>query len=68
MSAHPISALWDALAEDDIRHAEFWSAYRDHLVRRNGIVHEGSLIGPEDAERSIKAAQDLCAHVTSHAP
>jgi hypothetical protein len=37
----------------------WWKHYRDHLVRRNGVVHGGLRVARADAEKSL-AAVDAC--------
>jgi hypothetical protein len=34
-----------------------------HVERRNGLVHESRRVTPDEATRSIKAAQQLVAHI-----
>ena len=63
-----VSRLWDALTGDDIRHADFWPRYSEHLVRRHGVVHEGESMSRGEAEASIEVAQDVCDHVTERSP
>jgi HEPN domain-containing protein len=61
--------LWGALAGDDIRQAEFWKRYREHLTRRNSVIHhEGSSVSREQAEESMVVAREFCDYVTKFAP
>jgi hypothetical protein len=59
-----VAALWDALAEDELRKADFWEGYLAHYDRRNGIVHAGKSVSRSQALDSIEVAQELCDHVT----
>jgi hypothetical protein len=59
-----VANLWDALAEDEIRKADFWEGYQRHLKRRNGVVHAGKSVSRDEADESIDVAQDVCDHVT----
>lgn len=56
--------LWNALAGDEIQRTTWWSAYRDHLVRRHGVVHRGYEPTKPEAESSLQASKDFIAHVT----
>jgi hypothetical protein len=55
--------LWNVLAGDEIQKAPWWSAYQEHLVRRHGIIHRGTVPTKSEAEHSIQAASDFRAHV-----
>ena len=59
-----VAELWDALAEDRLREADFWRRYLAHYDRRNGIVHAGRSVSRDQALCSIEVAQELCDHVT----
>src|SRR5450755_1485083 len=60
-----VANLWDALAEDEIRKADFWERYQRHLKRRNGVVHAGKSVSRDQADESIEVAQDVSDHVTA---
>jgi hypothetical protein len=59
-----VAELWDALAQDELRRADFWGRYTAHYDRRNAIVHAGASVSRNQALDSIEAAQELCDHVT----
>lgn len=60
--------LWGALSGHDIRQADFWTRYREHAVRRNGVVHEGNSVTRAEAGESIQVALEICGYVTRLAP
>jgi HEPN domain-containing protein len=68
LSQKAVSDLWDQLARDDIRSADFWHGYTEHLVRRNAIAHEGASVTSDDADSSIETAEHFCEHVTTRTP
>jgi hypothetical protein len=57
--------LWNALAEDTIQKEPWWESYRQHIVRRHGIVHRGSTPSKDEAEHSLKAAESFRAHLVA---
>lgn len=61
-----VSRLYAALAEDDIKQAEFWSAFVAHTELRNALVHEGIEATTEQARASLEAVSALIGHVRSH--
>lgn len=51
--------LLDVLTGHRPSREPWWSDYREHLARRNGVTHEGLRIARADAEKSL-AAVDAC--------
>jgi hypothetical protein len=68
LSQERVADLWSALAGEEIRQAEFWTRYRQHVVRRNGVVHEGSSVAEGEAEDSLRVAMEVCDYVTRLSP
>jgi HEPN domain-containing protein len=63
LSQERVADLWSALAGEEIRQADFWSRYREHVVRRNGVMHEGSSVTRSEAEESLRVATEVCDYV-----
>lgn len=55
--------LWDAVAQDQIGNASWWSRYNDHLERRNGLVHNGFYVTTTEAEQSLAAVDAFLGHI-----
>lgn len=55
--------LWLALTGDTINQAEFWKRYKDHLTRRNAIVHRGGDVSDTDAAESVNVAETIIEHI-----
>ena len=58
-----VRKLYEALCKDPISQQPFWSRYKAHVKRRNGIVHEGKRTDKAGAEESIKAVEDVIHHI-----
>lgn len=58
---------YSALTGDDIAQAEFWPRYRDHVMRRNAVMHRGYLPSQEEADESYRTVEELVYHVVDHA-
>lgn len=61
-----VSRLYVALAEDDIKQANFWAAFIAHTELRNALVHDGVEATPEQARASLEAVSALISHVHHH--
>jgi hypothetical protein len=48
--------LFHLLTNEWITHQEWWDAYREHLERRNNIVHAGAVVTSDQAHASLDAA------------
>lgn len=55
--------LWDELTEDAIKQADSWAQYRDHVGRRNAVVHQGIDVTEADAAASLAAVDAMIAHI-----
>jgi hypothetical protein len=55
--------LWDELTGDEINQVSAWRKYKAHIVRRNGIVHRGSVTDEDEAQESLQAVQAVIEHV-----
>lgn len=55
--------LWNALSATSIQQEPWWSEYREHVRRRNQIVHEGQRVDVEAARASLAAARALFEYV-----
>jgi HEPN domain-containing protein len=55
--------LWNKLTETQIQNRDWWSAYREHVRRRNGIVHAGDRVDADAARSSLDAAHELFAFI-----
>jgi hypothetical protein len=49
-------AVFNGAFETKIQKEEWWSAYDEHVLRRNAIVHEGATVARAEAERSLASA------------
>jgi hypothetical protein len=52
-------ATVELLLGDDVTQAPAWPAFKAHLARRNGIVHEGQVVGRKEAAASIAVVREL---------
>jgi hypothetical protein len=55
--------LWQELTEDAIKQAGCWAQYRDHVGRRNAVVHQGVDVNEAEAAASLGAVEAMIAHV-----
>lgn len=55
--------LWDDLMGDAIGICDPWSRYKEHLRRRNVLVHEGEVPAQEDIAESIAAVEAMVAYL-----
>lgn len=60
--------LYTALSGDKIQAAPFWNAYKEHVERRNKIVHRARGAGQEEANASIEAVTRLMEHLEQAVP
>jgi HEPN domain-containing protein len=51
--------LWNKLTQTEIQRQDWWSAYREHVRRRNGIVYAGERVDGDAARSSLDAAREL---------
>jgi hypothetical protein len=58
-----VSGLYVALSQDDIKQAQFWSAFVAHTELRNDLVHEGKDATAEQSRASLDAVMSLIDHV-----
>jgi hypothetical protein len=66
MSDDRVRSLWTSLTGHKITEpAATWKAYRDHLDRRNGLVHRGEGVTGHDAKASLDAVNDLAAEIAA---
>src|SRR3954466_1671938 len=61
-----VSRLYMALAEDDIKQADFWAAFIAHTELRNALVHEAAEATTEQARASLESVSALISHVREH--
>ena len=54
-----VRKLYVALSGDKVHEAKFWSAFQEHVTRRNKVVHEGKEVTRDEAEASLMAATEL---------
>ena len=57
--------LWNKLTQTEIQSQDWWNAYREHVRRRNGIVHAGERVDGDAARSSLDAARELFAFIDS---
>jgi hypothetical protein len=55
--------LYDALSGEQIQNEAFWPNFKEHVKRRNQIVHRGMRASRQDAEESIAAVEAVLAHL-----
>ena len=55
--------LWNKLTQTEIQSQDWWSAYREHVRRRNAIVHAGERVDGDAARSSLDAARELFAFI-----
>ena len=48
---------------DQIGSAAFWGAYRTHVKRRDGVVHRGQRVSPQETQASFEAVTQLVEHL-----
>lgn len=51
--------LFHLLTNEWITDQEWWDAYREHLERRNNIVHAGAVVTSDQAHASLDAADEF---------
>jgi hypothetical protein len=55
-----VQALWNALTADTIQQrATVWRDYREHVERRNDVVHRGHKASASEARASLEAATQM---------
>lgn len=59
---------YTALSGDKIQTAPFWNDYKDHVDRRNKVVHKARGVGSHEATASIEAATKLIEHLERVVP
>jgi hypothetical protein len=65
LSDQRVVALLEALTGESIVTSDEWRAYRQHLKRRNKLVHDGEQIGREEAAASLTAVRDIAGEISS---
>jgi hypothetical protein len=58
-----VKALYALLTKDRIESQTFWSDFKEHSTRRNGIVHKGKQATKQEAKASLQAVTALVTHV-----
>ena len=58
-----IRQLYTALTRDEIERNPFWEEFKASGDRRNAIIHRGATVDKTTAEKSLKAAHELVAHL-----
>jgi DNA-directed RNA polymerase subunit RPC12/RpoP len=58
-----IRQLYTALTRDEIEKNPFWEEFQVSGDRRNAVIHRGATVDKTTAEKSLKAATDLVAHL-----
>lgn len=61
-----VSKLYIALADDDIKQADFWAAFIAHTELRNALVHEAAEASTQQARASLEAVSALIGHIKAH--
>jgi hypothetical protein len=51
--------LWNKLTDTEIQTEGWWENYREHVKRRNKIVHAGERVDADAARSSLAAAREL---------
>jgi hypothetical protein len=56
--------VYQALTRDGLKQdTQLWGKFREHVLRRNAIVHAGKKISEADAERSVRVAEEMLQHL-----
>lgn len=55
--------LWARVVGSRIQDEAFWAGYRQHVARRNDVVHAGGRVEPGAAEASLTVAESLFDYV-----
>src|SRR5262249_15596215 len=58
-----VRRFWDDLMGDEIGNAEAWGNYKAHVLRRNGVVHEGGSVEHVQAKESVEAVEAMIGYV-----
>jgi hypothetical protein len=60
-----VVSLYEALSEDKLRQAPFWTDFKRHVELRNDIVHQGREATQDESQASIRAVEQLIDHICS---
>jgi hypothetical protein len=55
--------LWKELTRDDITQAPCWREYKQHVARRNNILHRGVGASRDEASASLAAVKQMIEHL-----
>jgi uncharacterized protein YutE (UPF0331/DUF86 family) len=55
--------LYVGLSGDRVQDQTFWREYKEHVKRRNKVVHSGKRVDVDGASKSVQAAADLVDHL-----
>ena len=55
----PTRNLWNKLTATQIQNENWWTPYREHVQRRNRIVHAGDRVDADAARSSLDAVHNL---------
>lgn len=59
LSREEVRELLEALLGERLADSSEWHEYKQHVKRRNGIVHRGEGLGRDEAHSSLTAVQEL---------
>jgi hypothetical protein len=55
--------LYAALTGDTIEQQPFWKEFKASSTRRNAIIHQGKIVGKDEAEQSLSSALSFVKHL-----
>jgi hypothetical protein len=58
-----VRGLYCALTGDEIQKRPFWQSFKALTALRNGVVHRGEPVSPQEARDASQAAADFLAHL-----
>jgi hypothetical protein len=62
-----VRSIYETVCDDQIGREPFWARFKQHVERRNRIVHRGENASQQDAEDSIAVAEEVIVHIRSKA-
>jgi UTP:GlnB (protein PII) uridylyltransferase len=59
-------ALYRALTRDDLKatNPALWQEFKSHVRRRNDVVHRGTKVLPNEAQHSVRTAEELVVYLS----
>jgi hypothetical protein len=63
-----LRGVYELISGDSIREQPFWGRYKEHVRRRNRVVHEGSVTTQAEAAKSVAVATEFVAHIKNTLP